>query len=146
MLLLEVYPVLGPMLVQALIFFILGGVAFAARSKALSSGVVSARDAALDTSVYPAKARQAAGALNNQFETPVYFFAAAIISMILSLQDVWIVAGAWLFIIARVGHAAIFLTSNRLQVRALVFAVGLIGVLIMWVRIAVQVVTSGQPI
>jgi hypothetical protein len=124
MLLLEVYPVLGPMLVQALIFFILGGVAFAARSKALSSGVVSARE----------------------FETPVYFFAAAIISMILSLQDVWIVAGAWLFIIARVGHAAIFLTSNRLQVRALVFAVGLIGVLIMWVRIAVQVVTSGQPI
>lgn len=146
MLLLDVYPVLGPVLVQALMLLVTGVAAFLARSKALSSGEVNMREAALDTSVYPPRAKQAAGALNNQFETPTYFFAAAIIAMMLSLQDIWIVAAAWIYVIARVVHAGIYLTSNRLRPRSMVFAVGLLALVAMWVRIAAHVFTSGQPI
>ena len=146
MILLEVYPVLLPVLLQALLLFVLGGLAFTARSKALKSGQADPRAAALDTNAYPEQARKAAGALNNQFETPVYFFAVSIIAMMLQLQDLWIVLAAWVYIAARVVHAAIYLTSNGLQTRALVFAVGLGALLVMWIRLAVHVLFAGAAV
>ena len=146
MILLDVYPVLLPVLIQGLLLFVLGVFAFMARSKALKSGEADPRTVALDTGAYPESARKAAGALNNQFETPVYFFAVSIIAMILQLQDLWIVLAAWVYIAARVVHAAIYLTSNALQTRALIFAVGLAALLVMWGRLAVHVLFAGAAV
>ncbi len=146
MLLLDVYPMLGPIMAQALIFFVLALLAVQARAGALSSGAVKAREVELETTAYPEKARKIAGAFNNQFETPVYFFAAAILSLMLQLQDIWMVGAAWLYIVSRVLHAVVFMTVNRVRPRFFMFFLGYVALAIMWIRIAVQVVTSGPPI
>ena len=140
---LETYPLLTPMFVQALFYIILSFATVRARAKALGSGAVKEEDVALGQLNYPKKVQQLSNTLNNQFETPTYFFVAAILGMALAVQDVWMVAAAWVYIASRLAHAFIYLTTNRIRTRFAMFFIGFLAILVMWARLAVAVFGGG---
>ena len=134
---LTLHPILLPIFVQVLLFFVLATITGAVRFSAIGSGAVKPGDVGLGQKAWPAKTQQISNAFNNQFETPVYFFAAAILAVALQVQDAVMLAAAWLYVVTRIVHALVYSTSNAVALRSPVFALGAVCVLVMWARLAV---------
>jgi hypothetical protein len=56
--------------------------------------------------------------------------------------DVVFVVLEWLFVLLRIGHAYVHTTSNYVPRRFMVFAAGMLVLLIMWVYLAVKIFTA----
>jgi hypothetical protein len=50
---------------------------------------------------------------------------------------------SWMFVVARLGHAAIHVTSNDVRRRFMAFLVGAIILLIMWIVFALRILFAG---
>jgi hypothetical protein len=131
--------VLLPLFVQVgLTFFLLlwmGG----ARFGALRRGAVRPGDITLREPNWPARSTQIANAFQNQLELPVLFYVAVLIALIARRADYLFVILEWLFVLSRLVHAAIHVGPNTLRLRAGVFAIGAIVLLVMWVLLALHV-------
>ncbi len=132
------FPVLGPVLAQALIFFLMALWAVRARSGALASGEAPLKDVILGQKAYPETVQRISNAFNNQFETPIYFFMAAALSMILGVQDLWIVAAGWVYVASRLAHIGVYVWINHLQTRFGMFFIGFTAIGVMWTRLTVE--------
>ncbi|WP_462159855.1 MAPEG family protein [Pseudoalteromonas sp. GB56] len=71
----------------------------------------------------------------NQFEIPVLFYVASLAALATNSEGYLFVGFAWLFIVTRVIHTIIHLTSNHLRSRYLTFLAGCIVVLLMWLTL-----------
>lgn len=71
----------------------------------------------------------------NQFETPVLFYLAILVSMSLMLQDGIIVVLAWGFVTLRYVHCFIHLSYNRVMHRFVVFILSAVMLFSIWVRL-----------
>lgn len=80
---------------------------------------------------------------NNLFEVPVLFYAGAITYLALDLSTSIPVTLAWCFVGARFVHTMIHLGYNNVLHRLIVFGIGNVFVLAMWISI-VMVVRSTQ--
>jgi len=140
---LETYPVLAPVFAQALIFFLMAPPTVLLRSHDLGKGAVKLKDVILGEKPYTELTQRVSNALNNQFETPIYFFAAAGVSILLQVQDAWIIAAAWVYIASRFAHIAVYVAINHLQTRFLMFFIGFIAIGVMWARLAVELFFGG---
>ena len=89
------------------------------------------------------EATKAANNYKNQFEMPVLFFAAIAVGLSLKLADPVIVGLAWVFVTARVAHAVVHLTFNKIMVRGSIWLVSVAAMLAMWVVMAIRVGTAG---
>ena len=69
----------------------------------------------------------------NFFETPMLFFAAGVAAMSLNLVSEVLVGLGGIYVVLRVWHAQIKLTHNKLGPRALIFAISVFIILVMWV-------------
>lgn len=83
--------------------------------------------------------------LINLFETPVLFYAASILVLVLSFEFPTLnwssfVLLAWAYVICRVVHSLIHTTYNYPVHRGLVFLVSLIILSAMWIKILLVVV------
>lgn len=136
------FPILGPVLAQALIFFLMAIWAVRARSGALAKGEAPLKDVILGQKAYPEAVQRVSNAFNNQFETPVYFFMAAVLSMLLPVQDAWIVIAGWVYVASRIAHIAVYVAINHLQTRFGMFFIGFTALGVMWARLAVEALTS----
>ena len=81
------------------------------------------------------KAAAASDNLQNQFETPVLFYAAILLTMVLMVQDSVIVVMAWAYVVLRYIHCFIHLTNNKVTHRFAVFFVSVVALLTIWVRL-----------
>lgn len=70
--------------------------------------------------------------LSNQFEWPVFFYAACLL-LIPSQADlagaVWL---AWVFIVGRVAHSCVQILSTNVRLRGLVFTINFLATLGLW--------------
>ena len=84
----------------------------------LLSGEVRAEDVALRQPNWP-RARDAARqfASSNQFELPVLFYVLTILAIITKHADFLFVVMAWIFVLSRLAHAFVHVTSNNLELR-----------------------------
>lgn len=128
-----------PALAQILWTFIVLVIMFLRRRKAFANREVRLADVAVSTERYPEPARLAAANFSNQFETPVLFFALIPIAIHVGATGYVMAALAWAYVATRVLHTLVHTGSNRLQRRAIVFAVGLACLFLMWVGIVVAV-------
>lgn len=128
-----------PALAQILWTFVVLGIVFMRRRKALVGKEVRMADVAVSTERYPEDARLAAANFSNQFETPVLFFALIMLAMEVNAAGYVMTTLAWAFVATRVAHTLVHTGSNRLQTRALVFAAGLACLFAMWVGVVVTV-------
>lgn len=134
----SIQAILLPLFVQvALTFFLLFWTG-RARVAAVRRGDVHPRDIALRESNWPKQETQIANAYHNQLELPVLFYVLTVLAIITRHADLLFVVLAWLFVVSRLVHAYIHLTSNRLGQRFAAFAVGVLVLLIMWVIFAVR--------
>jgi hypothetical protein len=69
--------------------------------------------------------------LSNQFEWPVFFFAACLI-LLQSEPSSLSLAFAWTFIVGRLLHSAVQVLTTNVRLRGLVFTLNFLAVLGLW--------------
>jgi hypothetical protein len=126
--------------------FVLIGLTFAlllwmafARRDALVGGQTKIRDIVLGQPNWPVRATQIGNCFKNQFELPVLFYILIAIALPLRHADFIIVVLSWVFVIARLVHAGIFVTSNDLNRRSLAWFAGVLVLLAMWLYFALRI-------
>lgn len=72
---------------------------------------------------------------NNLFEVPTLFYAGGAVYLALDQTGQLAVISAWVFVAARVVHSIIHLSYNNVLHRLVVFAIGNLSVLVMWLAI-----------
>jgi hypothetical protein len=108
----------------------------------LRSGAVHPRDVALRQPNWPPHVLQINHAAHNQLETPVLFYVLTILAIVTRQADLLFVMMAWLYVLARIGHACIHVTINRLSVRGPVFGLSMLILIVMWLIFMVRILSS----
>ncbi len=106
------------------------------------SGEIPVADIAVDRSAYPLKARLLSNSFDNQFQLPVLFFVAALLTLQLGLVGWAEVILAWLFVALRYGHAVIHVTTNRVHRRFAVYSAGLAVLTLFWLWLTIRVLIA----
>ena len=73
---------------------------------------------------WPPHETQIANAYHNQLELPVLFYVLTILAIVTRHADLLFVVLAWVFVVFRLVHVYIHLTSNHLGRRFAMFATG----------------------
>lgn len=76
--------------------------------------------------------RRVSANLSNQFEWPLFFYAACLLLGQLQAIDAVQVGLAWVFIAGRVAHSLVQVLTTNVRLRGLVFTVNFLAVLGMW--------------
>ncbi len=103
------------------------------RLRALRLGGVQPQDVALREPNWPPRVLQVGNAFHNQLELPVLFYTVVLLALVTETLDTVLLVLSWMFVLSRLVHAYIHVTSNRLDRRTAVFLVGAIALLLMWV-------------
>ena len=126
--------------------FVLVGLAFflllwmaTARGQAVKGRETSLKDIALGQPNWPTKVAQIGDCFSNQFEIPVLFYALIAIALPLHKADLFIVLMSWVFVVTRLLHAGVFVTSNNVRQRGLVWFSGVLVLLAMWLYFALRI-------
>ncbi|MFV3308415.1 MAPEG family protein [Pseudomonas sp. NY15181] len=81
--------------------------------------------------------------LSNQFEWPVFFYAACL----LLIQNQLAVAAAawlaWIFIVGRVAHSCVQILTTNIRLRGLVFTINFLATLGMWAVVVLSLHAKG---
>jgi len=124
--------ILIPMFVQVGLTFVLLFWMGALRMRAIRRGEVNAHQVLLREANWPPRVLQVANAYHNQLELPVLFYVVVLLAFMTRTLDVVLLVLSWLFVLARLAHAYVHVTTNRLDRRTGVFGVGAIALLLMW--------------
>ena len=126
--------------------FVLIGLTFAlllwmalARRGALVGGETKIRDIVLGQPNWPVRATQIGNCFKNQFELPVLFYILIAIALPLRHADLIIVMLSWVFVITRLVHVGVFVTSNDLNRRSLTWFAGVLVLFAMWIYFALRI-------
>jgi hypothetical protein len=126
--------------------FVLIGLTFAlmlwmagARRNALVSRETRVKDIVLGQPNWPVRATQVGNCFKNQFELPVLFYILIALALPLRHADYLIVVLSWVFVVTRLVHAGVFVSSNDLNRRSLAWFAGVVVLLIMWVYFALKI-------
>ena len=110
-----------------------------ARLASVSHGNTKLGDIALGENNWPPHVQQISNCFNNQFQLPMLFFALVVLALVLRKADLLFVILSWVFVLSRVVHAAIHTTSNNINQRFGVYAVGALALLVMWLIFAIRI-------
>jgi hypothetical protein len=126
--------------------FVMIGLTFAlmismvgARRSALVTKQTKVRDIALGQPNWPARATQIGNCYRNQFELPVLFYVLVAIALPIRHADLVIVMLSWVFVVCRLVHAGIFVSSNDLGRRSMAWLSSALVLLAMWVYFALKI-------
>jgi hypothetical protein len=79
--------------------------------------------------------------LKNLFELPLLFYVAALLSMVLMIQDQFLVELAWGYVALRYIHSFVHCTYNRVMHRFMAYAASCIVLIFIWARLAAYILT-----
>jgi hypothetical protein len=135
---------IGAVLVQVLLTFVLLYWLGIARARSARRGEVRVKDVALSSVPWPDRLKQIANAYQNQLEVPVLFYVAALLAIVAGVVDAFAVGLAWAFVALRIVHAAIHVTHNVVIRRFQVFVAGVVVLSVMWTYIGLRILASGS--
>jgi hypothetical protein len=78
----------------------------------------------------------------NLYESPVLFYTAILLTLILMLQDNVLVALSWIYVISRYIHSFIHVTYNRVMHRFTIFIFSSFVLFAIWVRLGWIIIQS----
>jgi len=136
--------VMMPLFVEVLLTFALLFWAGALRSGNMRTGIVKPEDVALRELNWPQRTAQVSNAYSNQTELPTLFFALTILAYFTHHAGTVFVVLAWLFIVFRLLHAYVHVTSNIPRLRGMLFGLGSLVLAIMWAIFIVQVLIADR--
>ncbi|MGB7260091.1 MAG: MAPEG family protein [Pseudolabrys sp.] len=134
--------VLLPLFVQVVLTFLLWSWMAYYRATLVRSGKVHPRDVALREPNWPPHVLKVANAAHNQLEIPMLFYVLTVLVIITRKTDLLYVVLAWIFVLSRLAHAYVHVTSNRVSIRGPLFGVGLIVLIIMWIVFIVRILAG----
>jgi hypothetical protein len=137
--------ILLPMFVQVALTFVLLFWTILLRLRAVRRGEVSAEQIALREANWPPHVQQVSNAFHNAVEMPTLFYVAVLLGLLTKTLDVTVYVLMWMFVLSRVVHATIHVTSNNLRHRTPMFLVGAIALALIWILIAGRIVAF-QPL
>lgn len=123
---------LYPLFAMVLVTFVVAIHLFRLRVKAVKSGQIRLSQFRLNSGDMPDNVAQAARNYTNLFEVPMLFYTAGAIAIALGIQVPAMVITAWIFVLARIAHSWIHLTSNNVIHRLRAYMLGNICVLVIW--------------
>jgi hypothetical protein len=124
--------VLLPLFVQVALTFALLFWMAALRTQSIKGGTTKASSIALREPNWPPDVTKVANAFHNQLEVPVLFYVLTILAWDTQHAGRIFVALAWLFVVLRIVHAAIHVTTNNVRLRGPAYILGVIVLAIMW--------------
>lgn len=131
-----------PMLAQAALTYAVYVLVSLRRVGAVREGRARVADFAVPAAE-PEASATAVRNLANQFELPLLFFVACLSLFVLGGASVAAVALAWLFVLARLAHAIVHVTANRVLPRRRLFIAGWLANGALWVLLAAHLVRLG---
>ena len=76
--------------------------------------------------------------LSNQFEWPLFFYAACLLLIAQHAFDARQLVLAWIFVAGRAVHSGVQVFTRNIRLRGLVFTINFVAVLCMWVCLALS--------
>ena len=131
--------VLAPVFVQVLLTLALLAWMGFLRVNAVRSGLVHPRDVALGQPNWPPLITQVSNAYRNQLELPILFYVLIALALVTASASTAMVVLSWVFVILRLAHALIHVTTNRMSRRFFLFLAGGAVLLVMWIIFAAQI-------
>ena len=137
----SVQMILLPLFVEVILTLVLWSWMAMLRTRDFNSGAVRPDNIALREPNWPKRTTQLANAFANQFELPVLFYVLTILEYVTHLAGIVFVVLAWVFVVFRLLHAYVHVTSNIVRLRGALYGVGAFVLIIMWVIYIVEVLT-----
>jgi len=129
----DVNLIFWPVLIQVTITiagFILLGVR---KAKALKAGNVDMTKTALDNDAWPDDVLMVSNNIRNQFQVPVLFYVLCFVFYSINAVSTTVLYLAWAFVISRIIHAYIHMSSNYVPARFRVFTIGFVIMVVMMI-------------
>ena len=123
-------------LLTIIVLILMGG----ERIPRIMSGEVDIKDIAVERSAYPLKARLLSNCFDNQFQLPVLFYVAVLLTLWAGTVSWLELLLAWAFVALRYAHAAIHITTNRLEHRFATYTAGLAVLCALWLWLVLRLV------
>ncbi|GLQ38531.1 membrane protein [Rhizobium albus] len=124
-----------PVIVQVALIYVIYLIASNRRVGAVKRGEVKSREFLVPINE-PAQSATAIRSLVNQFELPMLFIFVCIAFYLISAVNIVVLVLAWAFVISRIVHAAIHVTTNALMQRRAAFIVGFFINGLLWLYFA----------
>jgi hypothetical protein len=140
----SVHTVLLPLFVELALTFVLWFWMAYYRVSLIRRGEVHPRDVALREPNWPRHVLQVNNAAHNQIETPLLFYVLTILAIVTRHADLLFVVLAWIYVVFRLLHAYIHVTSNRISVRGPLFGLSLLTLFIMWLVFAARILLAAS--
>jgi hypothetical protein len=134
--------ILLPLFVEVILTFLLLFWMAPLRASDISSGAVRVDDIALREPNWRKGTMQVAYSFSNQFELPVLFYVLTILVYVTHQATVVFVVLAWVFVIFRLLHAYVHVTSNIVRLRGALFGVAALALAINWAIYIIEVLTG----
>ncbi|MFO1148765.1 MAG: MAPEG family protein [Alsobacter sp.] len=134
--------VLLPVFVQVTLIFVLMVRMGRARVAAVRRGEAKLGSIALGEPNWPADVMKTANAFNNQFQLPVLFMLLVAFAWATRKADLLFVLMSWAFVLSRVAHAFIHVTSNVVLTRFRLYVAGGLVLMAMWAIFAARIFTG----
>jgi hypothetical protein len=138
--------ILLPLFVEIILTFLLWVGMAALRTRDFGSGALRPEEIALREPNWSKRTLQFGFAFSNQFEIPVLFYVLTILAYVTHLAGVILVVLAWIFVIFRLLHAYVHVTSNIVRLRGILYAVAVVALAVNWTIYIVEVLTLPRPI
>ena len=122
-------PVLTQIAITIVGFMLLG----VRKAKALKEGNVDMTKTALDNDAWPDYVLMVSNNIRNQFQVPVLFYVLCFVFYSINAVTTTVLYLAWAFVISRIIHAYIHMSSNYVPARFRVFTVGFVIMVIMFI-------------
>ena len=133
---------LAPVFVQVALTFALllwGGML---RVRSIRAGETAFRDIALREPNWPVATIQVMNAYQNQLELPLLFYVGMLLAVLTGHATFGLAILAWLFVVARLLHALVHVTTNNIPRRFFTFAAGLGFLILLWLLLAVELIAA----
>ena len=136
-----VQAILLRLFVEVILTFLLFFWMAALRTRDFNDGAVRPENVALREPNWPARTTQVANAFSNQCELPVLFYVLTILAYVTHLAGLVFVVLAWIFVIFRLLHAYVHVTSNIVRLRGIFYGVAALALAINWAIYIFEVLT-----
>lgn len=138
----SIQAVLLPVFVMvALTFTIMFAMGYA-RLADIRAGKTRIADIALGQPGWDIKATQLTRNFENQCQLPVLFYALVAFALFTRKTDLIFVVLSWVFVVCRIVHAYVHVTTNYVPYRFYAFAAGALVLTVMWALFAIEILLA----
>ena len=130
--------ILWPMLVQILLTLWVFIVLAKRKKQSVAEGTADREAAALDNKAWPEDVIKASNNIENQFQTPVLFYALCLALIVNNGVTSMTLSLAWVYAVSRLAHAYVHVGSNHVPTRLRYFLIGVVSLIAMSVILGVQ--------